>query len=745
MRDKEQIFRDAHQARLALRRDHLFWSDALFDKPKAQAVLLAVSFIAFALSASTASAQAKHHTSLQAAGSSWAAYDGDPAGDHYSTLTQINKSNVGRLHVAWTFDTHQTAKGLETNPLIVGRTLYGYAGSGRIIALDAANGTLLWEFKSGVEGSQPVRGLSWWTDGKQSRLLVGLQYYLYALDPKTGNPIPAFGEGGRVDLRKGLGTNYLLQSVALTSPGIVYKDLIIVGGRMPESHPAPHGDIRAYNVFTGKLAWTFNTIPQPGDFGSDTWPKNYFGGAGAANNWAGMALDSRRGIVYVPTGSAVFDMYGADRIGNDLFADTLLALDANTGKRIWHFQGVHHDIWDRDFPSPPALLTVTRDGKSVDAIAQTTKQGFLFLFNRANGKPLFPIEEKPYPASDVPGEVASPTQPTPLLPAPFTRQRVTEGLLTDRTPEAHAWAVKEFSQVRSTGQFTPLGLDKATVIFPGTLGGAEWGGPAVDPKHAILYVNANELVATQGLTKVKPGGTAGERIYRNQCALCHGNDRAGSLPYYPPLTNVGKLLTRDQINETIHQGRGRMPAFPNIQGGTLDALLRYLIEPPLPEGKRDPDVDAVYSSTAEGTPMAYQVTGDKDFVDPEGYPAIKPPWGTLSAIDLNSGKYLWHIPLGEYPALVAKGIAPTGTENYGGPIVTASGMVFIGATAYDNKFRCFDSATGALLWQAVLPFAGAATPATYMVDGKQYIVIAAGGVSWTNTPVGGMYVAFSLQ
>ncbi|MGB6612192.1 MAG: PQQ-binding-like beta-propeller repeat protein, partial [Acidobacteriaceae bacterium] len=454
----------------------------------------------------------------------WPAYNGNINGQHYSALSLINRSNVSELKVAWQYDTGEKGN-LETNPLIVGRVLFGYTYSGKVIALDGATGALLWTFDSGAKNSQPSRGFAWWTDGKNARLFAGVLNYLYALDPATGKPIPGFGEEGRVDLRKDLRGDYTQQSVALTTPGIVYENLIIVGGRNPETEPSPPGDIRAFDVRTGIVRWTFHTIPHPGEFGYDTWPPDAWKDAGAANNWAGMTLDAQHGIVFVPTGSAVFDFYGGDRIGNDLFADTLLALDAATGKRLWHFQGVHHDIWDRDFPAPPALVTVERAGQRIDAVAQTTKQGVVYLFDRVTGSPLFPIEEQAYPPSEVPGEKTSPTQPMPLVPAPFARQRLTEDMLTNRTPAAHDWALQMFRTFRSDGQFIPFGVDRQTVVLPGFDGGAEWGGPAIDPATGVLYVNANEMAWTGGLTPYNPNAGAGAKTYQVQCSICHGVNR----------------------------------------------------------------------------------------------------------------------------------------------------------------------------------------------------------------------------
>jgi len=670
----------------------------------------------------------------------WAVYNGGKDGDHYSRLTQINRANVKKLRVAWRFDTGEKG-GIQDNPLIVGRTLYAYTPTQKIVALDAATGAVRWKFDSGVGGTQPARGMAYWTDGRQGRILAGVMNFLYCLDAETGKPVASFGEAGRIDLRKGLGRDggdgdFEHQSIVLTTPGILYKDLIIVGGRNPETHPAPPGDVRAFDVRTGKLRWSFHTIPHPGEPGYETWPAEAWKTAGAANNWAGMALDERRGIVYVPTGSAVFDFYGADRVGDDLYADTLLALDARTGKRLWHFQGVHHDIWDRDFPAAPALFSVQWDGRTVDGVAQTTKQGYLYLFDRVTGKPLFPIHEHPYPASTVAGEAASPTQPVPDTPEPYARQRLTEDMLTTRTPEAHAWAVKEFRTFTSNGQFVPLAVDRQTVVFPGFDGGAEWGGPAIDPEAGVLYVNATEMAWTGGLVAADQGASLGAQVYQGQCAVCHGQDRTGSPPAFPSLVDVTRRLTPEKIADVTRNGTARMPGFPGVDEGQMKALLHYLEAGEEGSGKE---------LAGEYAQEQYTFTGYRKFLDPDGYPAIAPPWGTLNAIDLKTGKYLWKIPLGEYPALAENGMKNTGSENYGGPIVTAGGLVFIGATVYDRKFRAFDSGSGELLWETELPFAGVATPATYMVDGRQFVVIAASGGRDPKGPVGGEYVAFALE
>jgi quinoprotein glucose dehydrogenase len=710
------------------------------SRPRTIVVLCTVALTIFGVSG------AQSRKAPESAGRDWPVANGDSAADHYSTLSQINRQNVHTLRVAWTFDSEETG-GMESNPIIVKGVLYTYTPSQKVVALDAATGKLIWKFDSGIHSAQPARGVTYWTDGKESRIFATVSNFLYAIDAATGNAIPTFGEEGRVDLRKELRGDYLLQSISPTSPGIIYKDLYIIGGRNPEGKPSPPGDIRAFDVHTGAIVWTFHTIPHPGEFGYDTWTKDGLKDAGAANNWGGMALDAARGIVYVPTGSAVSDYYGYDRVGDDLFADTLLALDASTGKRIWHFQGVHHDIWDRDFPSPPALFTIERNGKKIDAIAQTTKQGWVYFFDRTNGDPLFPIKESSYPPSVVPGEVAAATQPLPLAPEPFARQRLTEDILTDRTPEAHAWALEQFKTYRSDGQFIPIGLDKPTAILPGLWGGGEWGGPAVDPTTGVLYVNSNEMVWTETLVPNKPAGSLGEGVYQNQCAACHGSNRAGSPPAVPSLVGIDQRLTDQQIQDTIRQGRGRMPAFTNLSDDQLAALLRFLKNPDQPNALSG---DAAASASVRPRNSApYRLDGFHRFIDPDGYPATKPPWGTLSAIDMKTGEYLWKIALGQYPELVAKGMPDTGSENFGGPVVTAGGLLFIGATIYDKKLRAFDSRTGKLLWEGDLPFSGVATPSTYMVDGKQYVVIAAGGAT-SMGPLrsakqsGGAYVAFAL-
>ena len=659
-------------------------------------------------------------------------YGGDAAGTRYSKLKQINRANVQQLEIAWTYDAADGPGDSQNQPVVANGILYGVTPKHKVVALDAATGKELWKFDSGIASRGPNRGVSYWSEGNEQRILVGVQNFVYALEAKTGKPIPSFGTNGRIDLRAGLGRDPNKMTMAMTTPGVVYKDLLIVGGRLSEALPSPPGDIRAYDVRTGKQRWIFHTIPHPGEAGYETWPKDAWQYTGSANNWAGMAVDEKRGIVYVPTGSAAADFYGADRVGDNLYANTLLALDANTGKRIWHFQAVKHDIWDRDFPSPPTLVTVKQNGKRIDAVAQTSKQGWVFLFDRATGKPLFPIEYKKYPASTIPGEVTAETQPLPTKPAPYSRQELGENSLTNRTPEAHQWALNEFRKFNNGGQFLPFKVGQETIIFPGFDGGAEWGGSAFDPETGWLYLNANEMAWRASLAENQTNNS-GRELYLRNCAVCHGDDLKGN----PSLDGVGAKHNAAAITNIVRQGAGRMPAFPNLQQPEVTALVQYLLSG---ENKE------LQSNAVAANQPKYRFTGYKRFFDAEGYPAIAPPWGTLNAINLNTGEYAWKIPFGEYPELAAKGMKNTGSENYGGPVVTAGGIVFIAATNFDRKFRAFDKTTGKLLWETTLPFAGNATPATYEVNGRQFVVVhATGGKARKGEPSGGMFIAFALK
>jgi quinoprotein glucose dehydrogenase len=558
-------------------------------------------------------------------------------------------------------------------------------------------------------------------------VLVTYRNYLWALDKKTGRPIESFGARGRIDLRQGLGKPAEGLSVSASTPGVVFEDLFILPASVPETLPGTPGHIRAFDVKTGEQRWIFHTIPQPGEFGYDTWPEDAYKLAGGANAWAGLTVDPALGMVFAATGSASFDFYGVNRHGDNLFADCILALDARTGRRIWHFQGVHHDVWDWDFPAPPTLVTVSRNGHPVEAVAQITKYGYVYVFDRRTGEPLFPIEERDAPTSTVEGEKLSETQPHPSKPPPFARQGLTEEMLTTRTPEAHASVLERFRTLKS-GFFTPPSLE-GTIVFPGFDGGGEWGGAAFDPETALLYVNSNEM---PWIVKLIPNDDTS--LYNSKCATCHQEDRTGTT-MAPSLVDIGARYSREQIATLIRQGTGRMPAFPDMGSRNINDLADFLIT-----GK-DKGKDPGFRNDPAW--LQYRSDGESIFLDPDGYPAVTPPWGTLNAIDLNAGEIRWKIPFGEFSELAAQGLKNTGSDNYGGAVVTASGLLFIGATNFDKKFRAYDKLTGELLWETTLPAAGNATPSIYRIKGREYVVIACGGGK-NGAPSGSSIVAFAL-
>ena len=606
--------------------------------------------------------------SFAASAQEWRFYGGDAGGSRYSSLKQINRDNVARLQLAWTYhmgeanregngtDRHRVSP-FESTPLVIDGVLYFSTPSNRVIALDAENGREIWQFdpQSGRAGPRQYfqhRGVAYWQskNGEDRRILYGtFDGRLIALDAKTGKPRGDFGKDGVVDLRPGVADGYPDAEYSVTSPPAIYQDLVITGAAVPE-YPSrgPSGAVRAFDVRSGKPVWTFHTIPQPGEAGHETWEESAWKDRTGANVWSMMSVDAERGMVFLPVGSASYDFYGADRKGADLFSNSLVALEAASGKLLWHYQMVHHDIWDYDMPAQPVLITMRREGKEIPAVAQVTKMGFVFICDRLTGKPLFPVEERPVPKSDVPGESSWPTQPFPVKPPAFVRQSLSEKDISDVTPESNRHCTELFHSLENHGMFTPYGL-KMTLVMPGTLGGGNWSGASFYAASGYLFVNANEVGAVGAMK--------------------------------PQVANAPERYRRDSKNGEYAR-----------------------------------------------------------FWDEHEWPCQKPPWGTLNAVDVNSGEIAWKVPLG----IVDELKVATGTPNLGGSIVTAAGVVFIGATT-DSRFRAFDAHNGAQLWVAKLEASANATPVTYMgKSGKQFVVIAAGGGGYFGGRVSDAVEAFAL-
>ena len=661
----------------------------------------------------------------------WPVSGGNADNSHYSTLNQITPANVARLQVAWTYRTGDEWKGseMQANPIVIGGVLYATSPKLRVFALDAATGREIWSFDPNPGQPAPQRFRHRGVVVTGDRVLFTYRYRLYALDRATGRPIASFGDSaGYIDMRNAFDRPRESISVSASSPGVVYGDLLILGSSVPEALPSTPGDIRAYDIRTGALRWIFHTIPRPGEFGYETWPPDAWKVAGGANAWSGITIDQRRGIVFAATGSASFDFYGANRVGDNLFANTVLALDARNGKRLWHVQTIKHDLWDWDLPAAPTLVTVTNAGRRVEAVAQITKTGYVYVLDRETGRSLFPIAWQKTFASEMAGEVVADSQPYPVAPPPFIRQTLTEDILTHRTPAARDSAVRFFRNYYTRGMYDPPNT-RGTIIFPGVDGGGEWGGPAFDPATGLLYVNANEMPWYHKL--VLRSDTS---LYAATCAGCHGATRAGTATG-PSLLDVGSRKTRDQLVQIVRQGTGRMPAYAGVfDNATINDIVNYLLT----------GTDVALQAGTNPNILKYRSSGLEIWYDgPDSLPPITPPWGTLNAIDLNKGEIRWSVPFGEYPKLAAQGITNTGSDNYGGPVVTANGLLFIAATTYDRKFRAYDKHTGKLLWETLLPFSGNATPSLYMVNGRQFIVIACGGGK-NEAESGGTYVAFAL-
>ncbi len=689
---------------------------------------------------------------------SWEHYAGTPSGVRYSSLTELTTENVKKLTKVWEYSSNdkdeQNRSQNQCNPIIVNGVMYGTSPQSKLLALNAATGEELWVFDPASIDEQlnvdPMRfykvnrGVAYWKQGEDQRLFYNVGRHIYAIDLKTGTLIKSFGDNGRIDLQLGLGRDPKTFNpfVASTTPPVIYKNLLISGSRVAESIDAAPGHIRAYDVISGAQEWIFHTIPHPGEANYETWPDaKAYEKLGGANNWAGMSVDHQRGVVYVPLGSVSGDFYGGFREGSNLYGNSLVALNAANGEYLWHYQTVHHDLWDRDLPANPNLFSMEIDGKMTDVVAQITKQGYVFLFDRESGQSVFEIEEKEVPIHGLEGEEVWPTQPIPKLPEPFADQYFSRDEVGGLDSLEHQKLLSIYDKVPYNKLFDPPSI-AGNWIFPGFDGGGEWGGAAVDIEEEILYINATRLPWLMEMVAVDQNTehmSLGQRTYHTNCVACHGTNLEGRGEDYPSLIDVFDRLSESEIRSTIDNGLNMMPSFAGISETDKKALLEYIKAPEMIKESKEP----TSVNEVNGLKVPYRMNGYNRFLDKDGYPGIKPPWGTLNAVDLKTGKLLWKVPLGNHKEVSIEGVDQTGTENYGGPLVTKGGLVIIGATK-DSKIHAFDKTTGELLWEADLPAPAYATPATYSVNGKQYVVIACGGGK-IGSPSGDSYVAFALD
>jgi quinoprotein glucose dehydrogenase len=681
----------------------------------------------------------------------WPDYAGGSASSRFFPSTQINKANVATLEVAWTYPWGETG----FNPIVARGVIYGRGRNGAIVALDARTGREIW-IREGMQ-AMTSRGMNYWEspDGRDRRLIFSMNDYLQQIDASTGHPIYSFGKDGVVDMREGLGrdpaTIWRIQS---GTPGRIFENLIMVGSAMGEAYLSAPGDLRAYDLHTGELVWQFHTVPKPGEFGYDTWPKDAYKYVGGANTWGEISVDTERGIVYFPTGSPTYDYYGADRPGENLFGTSLLALDARTGKRLWHFQMVQHDLWDFDASAAPQLTTITHNGRQRDIVALAGKTGFLYVFDRVTGEPIWPIEQRPVPKSEVPGEQSWPTQPFPTWPPPFSKQTFTEEdinpypIVTDAQREQFR---QRLAKARNMGLFTPIDFVD-TVHVPGSNGGALFGYTASEPTTGMVYVigqnNPGILRLLEPDETPTSAGPPGMAVYQRNCAVCHAPDRSGT-ENGQSLLDVPGRLDAAAVRAVIMEGRGRMPPFPHIDDVEMETLVTFLLAPPgggrgrgaaparsFPPG---PVVGSGGARTRE-TPALGRGRGPRPY--PEGveqfpqyvinaYGTIgimhKPPFTTLTKYDLNTGDIKWQVGLGDDARLAAHGITETGvTQMRTSLIVTAAGLIF--APGGDSKLRAYDTETGKLLWTSG-PLGGTIRGghSMYEMDGRQYVLVAASG------------------
>ncbi len=690
----------------------------------------------------------------------WPDYAGGPASSRYFPSAQITRSNVGRLTVAWTYPFGETG----FNPIVVRGVIYGRGRNGAIVALDAKTGKEIW-IREGMQ-AMTARGMNYWEsrDGKDRRLIFSMNDYLQQIDAATGRPILSFGKDGVADLREGLGRDpATIGRIQSGNPGKVFENLVLLGGSTGEAYMSPPGDLRAYDVITGKLVWQFHTVPRPGEFGYDTWPKDAYKYVGGTNTWGEISIDERRGIAYFPTGSPTYDYYGADRPGANLFGTSLLALDARTGKRLWHFQMVHHDLWDFDGSAAPQLTTIRHNGRNLDIVAMAGKTGFLYVFERVTGAPVWPIEERPVPKSAMPGEQSWPTQPYPTLPPPFSKQSFTADDINPHavvTPEAREQFKQRLAKTRNLGLFTPIDFTD-TLHIPGSNGGALFGYTAAEPATGEVYVISQNNPGI--LRLLKPGETPanappGMTVYLRECQVCHAPDRSGT-QNGPTLLDVPGRLDAATIRGTIMNGKGRMPAFPQLDDVDMENLVSFLMASPFGRGGRGGGAAPTFPAgpvVGSGGARVREGGGRGRGFGPRPYPddvpqlpqyvinaygtigiMMKPPFTTITKYDLNTAAIKWTVPLGDDARLAALGVTGTGvTQMRSSLIVTSAGLIF--APGGDSKLRAYDTETGKELWESG-PLGGTIRGghSMYEIDGRQYVLVAASG----ETPPAGQWPA----
>ena len=676
----------------------------------------------------------------------WAFYGGSNERTQYVKSDLINKENISRLNKVWEYKTndHSENSEIQTNSLIIDKKFFGVSPKLKLFSLNAETGIENWIFDPFSDSTKffdsdinihVCRGITYYKNLlNNSFIFYGVGSKLFKINTVSGKPDKEFGNNGFIDLHTGLGENSSSLYVSMTSPGVIYNNLIIVGSRVSEGNPAAKGNIRAFNANTGDLVWVFKTIPEPDEEGYDSYedPDAYLR-LGGANAWSGLTIDSKNGILFAPTGSVSYDFYGGDRKGDNLFANSILAINAKSGERLWHYQTVHHDVWDRDLPAPPVIFNYKVNDSIIPALAQVTKSGYTFLLNRITGKPIYDIVERTVPSNTyLTGEKLSKTQPTPTFPKPFSRQYLSSIDINPFVSEKEKDSLTNvYLSIIKDDIFSPPS-EKGTLIFPGFDGGAEWGGPALDPIKNVMYINSNEMPWILTMRKISENDSKPVSLYNKQCLMCHGVDFKGS-GENPSIIDMNKKYNYDELRSVIYNGKGFMPGYSFLDDSSLQVLTNYILD--LKDGDKT-------NLSLMGDEVFYTSTGYNKFLTSNGYPAIKPPWGSLNAINLNTGDIDWSIPLGQTEIGKLNNVT-TGTENYGGPLLTESGIIFIAATS-DKKIRAFDSENGRLIWERDLPYAGFATPSYYVIDGIPYLSIASGGGK-LGTKSGDRYVVFSLK